>query len=78
MPSYSREAVSLYLLPGCPGRDLFIEISPLERFTKNPEQGLEGTDLIKHARGGTILLRFQDSRVVRSDKSTDEISSEGL
>jgi hypothetical protein len=59
-----------------PGRDLPTETSSLERFTKNPEQELERTGLINLARGGTILLRFQDSSVVRSDQSTDEISSE--
>jgi hypothetical protein len=56
--------------------DLFTEISSLERFTKNPGQGLECTGLINPVRGGTTLLRFQDSSVVRCNKSTDEISSE--
>ena len=75
MPSHSRKAVSLYHFRECPGRDLSIEISSLERFAKNPEQGFERIGLISPARGGTILLMFQDSSVVRSDKSTDEISS---
>ena len=48
---------------------------PLEKFAKNPEQGFERIGLINPARGGTILIRFRDSSVVRSDKSTDEISS---
>ena len=60
----------------CPGRNLFTEISYLERFTKNPEKKFERTGLIDPARGGTILLRFQVSSVVRNDQSTDEISSE--
>jgi hypothetical protein len=30
----------------CPGIDLFTETSSLERFTKNPEKGLERTSLI--------------------------------
>jgi hypothetical protein len=47
-----------------------------KRFTKNPEQKFERTGLIDPARGGTILLRFPVSRVVRNDQSTDEISSE--
>jgi hypothetical protein len=75
MSSRSREAVSLYRFRECPGRDLSIEISSLERFAKNPEQGFERIGLINPAQGGTILLMFQDSSVVRSDKSTDEISS---
>ena len=58
----------------CPGRNLFTEISYLERFTKNPEQGLKRTGLINPVRGGMILLRFQDSSVARCNKSTDEIS----
>jgi hypothetical protein len=60
----------------CPGRNLFSEVPSLERSTKNPEQGPDRTGFINPARGGTILLRFQDSSVVRSNQSTDEISSE--
>jgi hypothetical protein len=76
MPSHSRKAVSLYRFQEYPGRDLSTEISSLERFTMNPERGLECIGLIDPVRGGTIPLRFQGSSVVRSDKPTDEISSE--
>jgi hypothetical protein len=77
---HTQQSLESCLLLSTPGNTLagtpFTEISYLERFTKNPEQEFERTGLIDPARGGTILLRFPVSRVVRNDQSTDEISSE--
>jgi hypothetical protein len=57
----------LFASGNTPGRDLPTETSSLERFTKNPEQELERIGFINPARGGTILLTFPDSSVVRSE-----------
>ena len=77
IPARSQGVVYPYLSPGMPrNRSRHRDFPSLERFTKNPEKGLERASLNNPVRGGMTLLQFRCSSVGIGNESTNEILSE--